>query len=882
MPLTVGTRLGPYEVIAPLGAGGMGEVYRARDTKLGRDVALKVLPSSFAGDSERLARFRREAQVLASLNHPNIAHIYGFEDSGETHALVLELVEGPTLADRIAEGPIPLDDALQIARQIAEALETAHEQGIVHRDLKPANVKVRDDGSVKVLDFGLAKALTPDAAASSDPTNSPTLTARATQLGMILGTAAYMAPEQAKGKPVDRRADIWAFGVVLHEMLTGRRLFEAEDVSETLAAVLTREVTVTSLPGAIPHKLRALIRDCLVRDPKQRLRDIGDARIVLDRIAAGAADDSPSVAPSGRTQPPTRGFVWPAVAIVALIAAGGLGAALLFRGQPAPPPPVRFNVPLPPGVGTGPLIIRLSPDGRRLAFAGVQDGKRFIFVHDFETGTAQPIRSTEGFAPPAMAWSPRSDAIAFAVGDKLRRAAIAGGPSEVICDLEPDRPHYAAWGATDVVIVSGVSRASRTSIMRVPATGGRLEPVTALEAAQEELAHTMPEFLPDGRHFFFVALGPGQDRALHIGSLESRERRQVPGITSLAVYSPSGHLLFLRDGALMAQPFDAGTLTLSGAAAIVAEAVAEPDAAGGPFSVSATGTLTFRSGARPDSQLTWVDRAGRTVGTVGPPGEYADIELSIDERYVAFEAGRPGDVSVLDLQTGIPQRVTSDPARDADPVWSPDGRTIAFRGDRSGGRLYTRGFGVIGEDTLLHQSDTRDSPVSWSLDGKYIAYESLNNILALPMTGERAPMAITRNGAGVTARAAQISPDGKWIAYESNEEGRLEVFVQSFPQPGLKRRVSPGGGRAPRWSRDGRELFYVSLDRNLMALTVQSTGGSLNVGAPARLFPAVLAGSSQEPEYDVSKTGRFLMNIPTARGEDRPITVIVNWTPPRQ
>ena len=869
----------------------MGQVYRARDTKLGRDVALKVLPAEFASDPERLGRFRREAQVLASLNHPNIAHIYGFEDSGQTHALVLELVDGPTLADRIEQGPIALDETVRIARQIAEALETAHEQGIVHRDLKPANIKVRDDGSVKVLDFGLAKALVPDSAsATADVMNSPTLTAaafargsggQATQLGMILGTAAYMAPEQAKGKPVDRRADIWAFGVVLHEMLTGRRLFEAEDVSETLAAVLTRDVTVTSLPDAIPRQLRGLIRDCLVRDPKQRLRDIGDARIALERIATGG-DDSPPPVTSAKPQSRASGLVWPAVATVALIAAGGLGAALVVRDQPAPPPPIRFNVPPPPGVGTGPLVIRISPDGRRLAFTGVQDGKRFIFVHDFATGTAQPIRSTEGFAPPALAWSPRSDAIAFAVGDKLRRAAIAGGPAEVICDLEPDRPHFAAWGAADVVIVSGVSRASRTGIMRVPAAGGRLEPVTALDAAQKELAHTMPEFLPDGRHFFFVALGPGQERALHIGSLESRERRPVSGITSLAMYSPSGHLLYLRDGALMSQPFDIGTMALSGSSAIVAEAVAEPEAGGGPFSVSATGTLTFRSGARPDSQLTWVDRAGRSMGTVGPPGEYGDIELSIDERYVAFEAGRPGDISVLDLQTGIPQRVTSDPARDADPVWSPNGRTIAFRGDRSGGRIYTREFGVMGEDALLHQSETRDSPVAWSRDGKFIVYESLNNILAMPMTGERVPIAITRNGAGVTARAAQISPDGKWIAYESNEEGRVEVFVQSFPQPGLKRRVSPAGGGAPRWSRDGSELFYLSPDRHLMALTVHSTGGSLNVGAPAQLFPAVLAGPAQEPEYDVSKTGRFLMNIPTARGEDRPITVIVNWTPARQ
>jgi Tol biopolymer transport system component len=349
----------------------------------------------------------------------------------------------------------------------------------------------------------------------------------------------------------------------------------------------------------------------------------------------------------------------------------------------------------------------------------------------------------------------------------------------------------------------------------------------------------------------------------------------------MAAYSTTGHLLFLRDGALMAQPFDADTLELSGAPALVAEGVADPESSSGPFSSSATGTLAFRAGSRPDSQLTWVDRSGKRVETAGPPGSYGDFDLSIDERYVVFEAGVPGDISVLDLQTGISQRVTNDPARDADPVWSPNGKTIAFRADRAGGRLYTRAFGVIGDDALLHQSDTRDSPVSWSRDGQYLAYESQNNVMALPLTGERVPIAITRHAAGVAARAPQISPDVRWIAYQSDEEGRPEIFIQSFPKPGLKRKVSSSGGATPRWSRDGKELFYVSADRELMALTVASTGGTLNVGTPVALF-SVTVPAGPEAEYDTSKTGRFLMNVPTALAEDRPITVIVNWNPSRQ
>jgi Tol biopolymer transport system component len=893
--LTAGTRLGPYEVIGLIGAGGMGEVYRARDTKLDRNVAIKVLPEVVAADPDRLARFEREARTLAALNHPNIAHVY---DAGRSQIgtrfpgdaattspdlafLAMELVEGEDLSAMIVRGALPLPDALPIARQIADALETAHEQGIIHRDLKPANIKVRHDGTVKVLDFGLAKALATDGAtAAADAMSSPTLTARATQMGMILGTAAYMAPEQAKGKPVDKRADIWAFGVVLYEMLTGRSLFVSETIPETLAHVMTREPDMGVLPADTPRRLRDLIARCLVKDPKQRLRDIGDARITLDKVVSGAPDEVASAAPAApAARPAGRRVFWPVLAVVASSAAIALAVLPLFRTATAPPP-VTFNITPPPGVTIGSLPVRVSPDGRKVAYGGLQGGRRQFFVHSLDTGADTALAGTEEFQPAVFTWSPASDAIAFSAQDgKLRRVPVQGGPTQVITTLPQDQILSGHWGPGDVILLSPASAGQQRVILRVSAAGGTPEPVTELDGSKDEVAHGWASFFPDGRHFFFLAADKSRGaRAGYIGSLGSKtDRRPLPGIASRVEYAPTGHLLFLREGALMSQPFDLDRLELGDTAVLVADVIAGTTALNGPFSVSANGVLLYRAGGSRISQLVWFDRQGRQLAKAGTPGDYGDIELSPDDRHVAYEAGTPGDVWVLDLQNGVPQRVTSNPVREADPVWSPDGRTIAFRSERDGGRMFTRPFGVVGEDTPLLKSETRDSPISWSKDG-FVAYESQNGMFALPLAGDRKPIRVTPPQGTTQQQAGQISPDGKWIAYQSNELGSVnEIFIQSFPMPGAKQRASSGGGMMPRWSRDGKEVFYVSTTRFLMAVAVKTSGDSLSVGTATELFQVPLSGGGEQ-EYAVASDGRFLINVPGAEVADPPIRVILNWS----
>jgi Tol biopolymer transport system component len=745
---------------------------------------------------------------------------------------------------------------------------------------------------VKVLDFGLAKAMDagPASAAGAPRSDAATITSPApfdwrsgrpehsrgavTQMGMILGTAAYMAPEQAKGRAVDKRADIWAFGVVLCEMITGRRLFEAEDVSETLAAVLTRDVGEAALPADIPPRIRALIASCLVRDPRQRLRDIGDARIALDRLIAGAPEEAAAAA--GVAAPPARSpgrLVWPAIAIVSLAAAAGL--ALTWRSDPAPAPaPVRFAVTPPDGVALEEATPRISPDGRKLAFVATHDSDSRIWVHDFETAVAAPLESTRDLRPGAWGWSPDSRSIMFSTSDTIRRADIAGGPSRAIATAMSSAGDWSLRG----VILFAAGR-DGGPIQQVSENGGEPAPVTALDATMQEFAHRAPHLLPGGRHFTFLAVDPlTRTRAAYVGTLGSAERRPLPGITSEAKYSPTGHLLFLREGALMAQPFDLERLELGGTPVVVLEDAAPPAALGAPFSVSSTGTFVHRAGSSRVSQLTWFDRSGARLGTVGPPGAYADIEISRDERYVVYEAGPPpGDIWVLDTKTGIAERATSGPSREADPVWSPDGRRIAFRSDGAGGRLHVQTFGGVAGDTLLHESEERESPGSWSADGKFLAYHSRAGIFALPLSGDPTPIRVT--DAAVNAEEPQISPDGRWIAYESRELGQLDVFVQSFPVPTVKRRVSIAGGRNPRWRHDSRELYYLAFDLTMMGVTIDDAGGTLSTGAPVALFEVPIA-SPREGEYTVSASGRFLINVPSGDPRDRPIWVDLHWRPP--
>ena len=920
MPLTVGTRLGDYEVLGALGAGGMGEVYRARDTKLGRDVAVKALPEEFAADAERLARFEREAQALAALNHPNLAIIHELKDVDGNKYLILELIEGDTLAERIERGPLPIADALDIAAQIARALGAAHDKGIVHRDLKPANVKITPEGRVKVLDFGLAKIYeSPDA--QENLSYSPTLTGGQTLEGVILGTAAYMSPEQARGKEVDRRADVWAFGCVLFEMLTGRQTFlNGETLSDTLAGILVHEADLKALPAATPPKIRALVERCLRKDDRRRLRDIGDARITLEEtLGEFSASAAAGVAPASSRR---REMMLAGLVVGFLLASVGV-AGRLFLLAPPPPRTVRLDLPTPVGM---PNSFYVSPDGRRLAFVTSPIAPARIWVRSLDSGAPQVIPSSEGISAPmpfyapgnlgqnnALFWSPDSQSVGFVAEGKLKKVAAAGGPAQVLAGLQPSTNYFGTWGASGVMLLASDAVAGGP-LLRVPATGGQLAPATELDKSKKEQSHRFPQFLPDGRHFLYLATGSdARERVTYVGSLDSTERRPVQGIAAEAKYA-SGHLLFIRDGALMAVPFDLKRLELAGDAFAVADRFAPPGALTWSFSVSDTGILTYRASTESSNvssatELAWYDRRGSRLGLAGAESEYVDPELSPDGKFVAFSRGTPADIWTLDIEKGVSSKWTTDAAADLNPRWSPDGKTIAFDSARDGpANLYRREVGVTGADTLVFKSEAAKTLSDWSRDGKYLAFVSNNDVLALrlpdnpkaadPKAGEIKPIQVTKTP--FVERLPRISPDSHWIAYVSNKSGQEEVYVQSFPEPGIEQQVSTsvGGGRAIggpqlRWSRDGKELFYyVSNTPRFMSVSIKPAGSSLNAAAPVVVFPHPRGASTPLSSiFSTTSDGRFLLQVAVSAtitapnsllgaansAAAAPITVIVNW-----
>jgi len=779
MALAPGAHLDTYEILDLLGSGGMGEVYHARDTKLGRDVAVKTLPAPFAQNVERLARFEREAQALAALNHPNIAVIHELKDVGGARYLILELVEGGTLAEHIAGGPIPVAEALGMARQIAEALEAAHDKGIVHRDLKPANIKVTPDGHVKVLDFGLAKIF--DVSDSAPRlSRSPTLSAMNTAAGVLLGTAAYMSPEQARGKDVDRRADVWAFGCVLYEMLTGKKAFaQGETVSDTLAGILAREPDWQALPAETPPKVRALVERCLRKDPAKRLQDIGNARIELEEVhteseaSAVAAAHFPPAAPSRRRE------LWlGAAALLTFLTTTALGARLFF----APPPDVRVQrFEAVPPVGLAPDSgFTVSPDGLKIAYVTNQ-----IWVRPLDSAAAEAIPSTEGITGANTFWSPDSRDIGFFAEGKLKRVAATGGPAQVLCSVPAGGRYFGTWSTNgDILIASDGNPGG--PLLRVAAGGGDVAPATELDKSRKEASHRFPYFLPDGRHYLFLATGAdARDRTAYVADLGSKERRRLPGIAAEAKYSPSGHLLFIRDGALMAQVFDAKRLELAGAPFPVADPFAPPAALTYPFSLSMTGALAFRTNATTggglgggNTLLWWHDPQGARLDTVGAEGEFRGPELSPDARYAAFTRGGPGDIWILDIQNARTDRLTNHPADDQNPRWSPDGKTIAFDSARDGvANLYTRVVNAVGEDKLMLKTESAKTLSDWTRDGKYLVYTADNDIWALPLSGN--PKAGDRKKDG--AQSAELIP----------------VRVTSTPFTEITPRVSPNG----RWVR---------------------------------------------------------------------------------
>ncbi len=854
-----GERLAHYQIDSLIGAGGMGEVYPGLDTRLGRKVAIKILPEAFATDPDRIARFQREAMVLASFNHPNIAALYGMEHANGRHFLVMELVEGETLADRVQCGPIPIEETLKLALQVTEALETAHEKGVIHRDLKPANIKVTPDGKVKVLDFGLAKAMSGASASATARShqgmdafsNSPTLSLAATNAGIIIGTAAYMSPEQARGTEADKRADIWAFGVVLYEMLTGRRLFDEPSTSDALAAVLKSVLKLDALPGATPLALRRLLGRCLDRDRRSRLRDIGEARITIETVLEHPeAETSTDAAHPTTAAPPfwRRALPWAAASVALAIA--GVTAWTLWPRPGEPPTVLRLSSEL--GADAGLLLnqgpaVALSPDGKTLAFVASKDGneKTQIYVRRLDQLQASILAGTDGARDPFF--SPEGQWIAFFADNKLKKISVNGGAAVTLCNVENDR--VGTW-ADDGTIV--FAPASRGGLFRVSQTGGTPEPLTKLDSASRELSHRWPQVLPGGRAVMFTASAdPGnaaawEDANIVVQSIPGGERKVVQRGGYSALYLPSGHLVYIHEATLFAVPFDLNRLETAGSPVPVLQGVMT-GRNGAQFAFSRAGSIVY---VRCATQLVgllpiyWMNRDGTTQPLRATPAQYSDIRFSPDGKRLAMTVlDTQSDIWVYEWARDTMSRLTFDPAIERDPRWTPDGRRIAFVRRGKAEAIYWQRADGTGEPELLTESDKGFiAPMSWHPNGKFLAFDISRggrnvDIMILPMNGDESSG--WKPGTPATFLAtpfneaqSAFSPDGRWLAYQSDESGRFEVYVRPFPGPGGKWQISSTGGRFPTWSRTGKELFYLAPDQKIMAASYASEGDSFRAEKP--------------------------------------------------
>ncbi len=870
--LTPGTRLGPYEIKALIGQGGMGEVYRARDTKLDRDVAIKILPAGFATDPDRLARFEREAKTLASLNHPNIAHIHGAEDAGSTRALVMELVEGEDLSQRIARGPMALAEALAIARQIAEAMQTAHDHGIIHRDLKPANVKVKADGTVKILDFGLAKAA--DAQPVDDSlSHSPTM--MATMPGTLLGTAAYMSPEQVKGQTADARSDVWAFGCLLFEMLTGRPAFAAATRSEILASVLTTEPDWRHLPPDTPESVRRLLRRCLEKNETNRLRSIADARLEIDDAQQPDRDPAHSrTAPRSRTER----LAW--ASLVALLGVAALAWGVWSSRRLPAPPEVRFDIAT-PEVADPFLLpsVALSADGRQILFVADSDGQPHVWLRAIDSVSARPLAGTGGAAFPF--WSPDGRSVAFYADGFLKRLDLDGG---LVRTLAKATVGVGGTWSRDGVILFVRNPAS--AIVRVSAEGGPVVDATRLDAGQ--VGHSFPHFLPDGKHFLYYVAAAPDSRGIHVGQLDGSSSRRLVDADAGGVYT-NGHLLFIRQTNVYAQAFDAERLELRGNPFQIADGVYS---SAGWHSVTLSAgpaAFAFRTGAaRFARQFTWVDRSGNQIATVGDRlGNPDGVSYSPDRsQLVFFERGAASsDLWMLDTRRGLVSRFTDDADEDIFPLWARDTNRIIYTAVRNGQcSIYQRHTGTGRKELLIPPQTEETFTCDTSPDGRSLVYQRMNaktgwDIWALPLGGDGKPVPVVQTDAD--ERTARLSPDGRWVAFVANTSGVFEVYVQPFPGPGRRLQVSTRGGDQPQWRADGAELFYIALDGKLTATSIKPAADhqSIDVGPPLPLFVAQVGfvgvhGANYAPSVDGQ---RFLVNRLLRDAGGTPLRVVLNW-----
>jgi len=887
MALTPGTRIGPYEITAPLGAGGMGEVYRAADRKLGRDVAIKILPEEFAQQPERLARFEREARVLASLNHPNIAAIYGLEDAGAVRALVLELVEGQTLAELIEAGPLPVERAMGFALQIAEAMEAAHDKGIIHRDLKPANVKVTPEGVVKVLDFGLAKAFADDAGSrAAEASLSPTLTVAATQMGIIIGTAAYMSPEQAAGQAADRRADIWSFGVVVLEMLVGRRTFGGETVSHVLASVLKDEPEWEKLPPDLPPRLRELLHTCLRKKARRRLQAIGDARVILEEYLADPASFAPQPVPvMAAVDAPARRASRLPWAVAGLLAAGLLGALYaLWSRAPLAHPPTRVSIVGPKGetlFGGYGSSVAIAPDGSMLTYVLEQNAGRQLYTHALDRWepTVLVPGGQEAYQP---FFSPDGQWVGFVTRTELKKVPIRGGSPITLCAV--DRSRGASWSPDGSIVVSPTPRGG---LFRVPAAGGEPEPLTLLDEGQKEASHRWPQVLPGGEAVLFTAAsddGNFDQASLDLFVLKTKERRRLHKGGSYGRYVPSGHVVYVRNGTLFAFPFDLASLEATGSPAPVLEGVSSNSGEGGAqYDFSDDGTLVYEAGDAQSSGTTvvWVDSKGAATPLWDAAQDYAQPAFSPDGKRLAIQIRKEGDTDIwtYDLARGVPMRLSFEKGFDAFPLWSPDGETIYYSSDRYGVRgFYRRPADGSGEAEEILKREKPGRMTSISPDGKVVAFVEADDIWLHHLEGG-GPEPFQVGPA--LEWGATFSPDGRWIVYASNESGASEVYVRPASGDRGKWQISTERGGYPHWSGDGRAIYYRAFGGAVMKATVNTVGGGLRASRPEPVFEGPYQWTGEGIDrYTVAADGERLVMLRRLEGASEgraQLRVVLNW-----
>ena len=878
MTVTAGTKLGRYEIRSKIGEGGMGEVYRAYDPKMNREVAIKILPATFATDKDRIARFEQEAQAAGALNHPNILAVYDVDSHGDSPYIVSELLEGESLREKLNDGLLPQRRATDYALQAARGLAAAHEKGIIHRDVKPDNLFITNDDRVKILDFGVAKLIAPPD--ESIPQTEIATRKVHTNPGAVVGTVGYMSPEQVRGKPVDHRSDIFSLGTVLYEMLSGQRAFHKDSAVETLNAILKEEPSeLLTTTRNVPPALERVVWHCLEKAPERRFQSASDVAFALEALSGVTTQPSQETlasVPAGRQLITPERMIWAAVCAVLLATA--LFFAYYSRRPATGSAPVRLALATPSEV-TVPERITVSPDGKRVVFiANNVDAKRLLWVRSLDSLTVQPLAGTEGAVSPF--WSPDSRFVGYFADGKLLKVDASGGRPQTVCTARENRG--GAWSAKGTILFSG-----NEGLYRVAAEGGTATLATTV--APREEAHRWPYFLPDGNHFLFLAdAATAEDHHIRLGSLESQETQILFNAISRIVYASPGYLLYVNQGALITRRFDAGSLKVAGEPATIVEHVIEVGANHEyDFSVSENGVLAYQLG-NANAQLTWFDREGKKLRTVGETANYAEVTLSPDGRRAAVGVLDPddrlSDVWVIDLDRNSISRLTFDPGGDGGAVWSPDGSRILFSSNRSGNgqfNLYVKSAGGAGEDQLLLQSESEKFATSWSGDGQNIFFDnwapkSKAGVWVLPLTGDRQPRPVLQTSSFDQVNA-KLSPDGRFLAYNSNESGRWEVYVQPFPTTGGKWQISSGGGGRPLWRSDGKELYFLAAGGKVMAAEIKTAGG-FQSGVPHQLFQANIKERGDASPYDVRADGQaFVINVSPESDNTAPLNIVLNW-----